>query len=48
MKALKRRRGDWRGKSESGSYRVIRPPPIHRLRLRRRRERPLLLTRISK
>ena len=51
MKAQKRRRGDWRGKSESGSYTVIRPPrgpPTREMRLRRRTERLLLLTRISK
>jgi len=51
MKAQKRRRGDWRGRSESGSYMVIRLPqdlPTSGMMLRRTMEKLLLLTRISR
>jgi hypothetical protein len=51
MKAQKRRRNDWRGRSESGSYRVRSPPenlPTRRMMLRRTMEILLPLTRISR
>jgi hypothetical protein len=50
MKAQKRKRNDWRGRSESGSYAVRSPPenlPTRRMMLRRTMEILLLLTRIS-
>jgi len=50
MKAQKRRRSDWRGRSESGPYRVISPPQDvptrRRMMLRRTMEILLLLTRM--
>jgi hypothetical protein len=51
MKAQKRRRDDWRGRSESGSYAVRSPPkdlPTRGVMLRRTMVILLLLTRISK
>lgn len=51
MKAQKRRKDDWRGRSESGSYRVRSPPenlPSRGMMLRRTMEILLLLTRNSK
>jgi hypothetical protein len=51
MKAQKRKRNDWRGRSESGCYAVRSPPenlPTRGMMLRRTMEILLLLTRNSK
>jgi hypothetical protein len=51
MKAQKRRRDDWHGRSESGSYTVRSPPqdlPTSGMMLRRTKEILPLLTRNSK
>jgi hypothetical protein len=51
MKVRKRRKDDWRGRSESGSFRVRGPPqnlPTRGMMLRRMMEILLLLTRNSK